>query len=212
MIRLFLLIWSLIILSCPIARAEWIVQLGSGSAYNVPTPLTVSQDHEKDIRVTARYDTKAFSTHAYYYNLRIGRWEDNHAWELDFLHHKLFLSNKPDEIQEFAISHGFNMTTINSAWRKNSLVYRVGAGFVVTHPETIVRGREYADKGGIHGYHLSGVTAQAGLEERFSFLGQAFASVELKLTTSYARIPVADGTARVTNVAIHGIAGIGYTY
>jgi len=210
--RLLLLIWAPLLLNQPAAQAEWVFQLASGSAYNVPTPLTVSQDGQEDIELTARYDTNALSTFAYYYDLRVARWKDDHAWEFESLHHKLYLTNKPAEIQEFAISHGYNLNTVNSAWRKDGFVYRIGAGIVMTHPETRVRGKDYIDEGGINGFHISGITAQAALEKRFSFLEKAFVSAEAKLTTSYAKIPVADGDAEVPNIAIHGLIGIGYAY
>ncbi len=196
-----------------ITDAQWVFQLGSGSAYNFTTPLEIRQDGEEDINISsARYDTKAFSTFAWYYDMRIAIWKDSHAWEFETHHHKLHLDNRPDEVQRFVISHGYNLNTINSAWLINTFIYRLGLGIVITHPETTVRNKEYNDKGGINGFHLSGVTAQAALEKRFSVTEKIFIYLETKLTASYAKIPVEDGDASVPNAAIHGIFGTGYSF
>jgi hypothetical protein len=192
--------------------AKWVFQLGSGSAYNFTTPLDIRQDGEADINLSARYDTRAFSTFAWYFDMRIARWKNNHAWEFETLHHKLHLDNRPDEVQRFDISHGYNLYTLNSAWLINNFIYRLGLGVVITHPETIVRNKEYNDKGGVNGFHLSGVTAQAAMEKRFSVTEKIFVYLEAKLTASYATIPVGDGDASVPNAAIHGLFGTGYSF
>ena len=150
-----------------ISDAQWVFHFGSGSAYNFTTPLEIKQNGEEDINISARYDTKAFSTFAWYYDMRIAKWINNHAWEFETHHHKLYLDNRPDEVQSFSISHGYNLYTLNSAWLRNNFIYRLGLGIVITHPETEVRNKEYNDKGGINGFHLSGLTAQAALEKRF---------------------------------------------
>jgi hypothetical protein len=144
--------------------------------------------------------------------MKLGKWKDGKAWEIETHHHKLFLDNKPDEVQQFAISHGYNLNTVNRAWLINGYIYRVGLGIVVTHPETEVRGKEYNDEGGWNGFHLSGVTSQLGVEKRFKMGGNWYYTLEAKFTASYARIPIADGHADVPNIAIHGIFGIGYDY
>lgn len=195
-----------------ISDAQWVFQLGTGSAYNFTTPLEIKQDMEADINLSARYDTKAFSTFTWYYDMRIARWKNDHAWEFETHHHKLHLDNRPDEVQSFVISHGYNLITVNSVWLINDLIYRLGLGIVMTHPETTVRDKEYNDKGGINGFHISGITAQAALEKRFSVTEMIFVYLETKLTASYAKIPVEDGDASVPNAAIHGIFGTGYSF
>ena len=195
-----------------ISDAQWVFHLGTGSAYNFTTPLEIRQDGEEDINVSARYDTKAFSTAAWYYDMRIAKWKDNHAWEFETHHQKLHLDNRPAEVQSFVISHGYNLNTVNSAWLINNFIYRLGLGIVITHPETIVRNKEYNDKGGVNGFHLSGVTAQAAMEKRFSVTEKIFIYLEAKMTASYATIPVEDGDASVPNAAIHGLFGTGHSF
>jgi hypothetical protein len=201
------------ILFCPgWATAEWTIQLSTGTSYSFPSPLTIEQDGEKDISLTAEYETRAWATQAPYYALRIGRWKDKIAWEFESLHQKLYLTNKPDEVQKFAVSHGYNLNMLNVAFTKYGLIYRIGGGFVMTHPETEIRGRRHEDDGGINGFYISGAGGQAALEKRYRLSEKLSCSLELKLTAAYAEIPIADGSASVPNYAAHGLIGIGYDF
>ena len=210
--KLAAIIFLLSIISSKNASAEWVFQLSSGSAYNIPMPLTISQDGERDISLTAEYDTNAFSTQAYYYDFRVGKWKDNKAWEFETLHHKVYLANGPSEVDYFNISHGYNLNTINRAWLINDFIVRLGLGIVITHPETSVRGKVFSDEGGINGFHLSGVTGQGAVEKRFPITEKWFVSAEAKFTASYASIPIKDGDASVPVTAFHGLFGIGYSF
>jgi hypothetical protein len=71
-------------------------------------------------------------------------------------HDKLYLSNPTKEIEQFAISHGFNRITLNRSMERGDVIWRVGAGVVITHPENTVRGRRVPEDEGIleTGYHL----------------------------------------------------------
>ncbi|MDH4027514.1 MAG: hypothetical protein OEU95_01620 [Nitrospirota bacterium] len=208
-----LLVSLLLMIAVPSgAFAEWVFQISTGSAKSFPVPLEIKQHGYEDINITADYETKAWDTFAYYYDLRIGKWKGDSAWEFESLHHKLHLSNRPPEVERFVISHGYNLNTINRAWRINGFIYRLGAGLVMTHPETVVRGGMYDNEGGINGFHLSGVTAQAAVEKRFPISDKIFFSLEGKLTASYAGIPVDNGWATVPNAALHGIFGLGYIF
>jgi len=196
----------------PMAAADWNIQVFTGSSYSFPSPLTIEQDGEKDISITAEWETRAWSTQAPYYALRIGKWTDNHAWEFESLHQKLYLTNGPDEVQKFAISHGYNINMLNYALSKYGFIYRLGGGFVMTHPETEVRGKRWEDDGGLNGFYISGAGGQMALEKRYTLTQKLSFSLELKMTAAYAEIPIADGTATVPNYAVHGLFGIGYDF
>lgn len=105
-----------------------------GGAVNIPTLLSVVQDGQPDISLTARYSSKPFET-PLHYSLRFGIPRAGHAWELELIHQKLFLDNRPDEIQRFSVSHGYNVLTVNHAWQGNPVTYRLGAGVVIAHEE-----------------------------------------------------------------------------
>ncbi len=209
-----LLVMLLAVLAATAALAEgrWTFQVGTGTGYSFPMPISIKQDGEKDINLTGRFVTKPFSTLAYYYNFKIGYWENGAAWEFESLHHKVYLDNKPDEVQKFAISHGYNMNMVNRAWEIGWLIYRVGGGFVMTHPETEVRGRKWEDDGGINGFYISGLCIQGAVEKRYWLNDDWFLSAEAKLTMAHAVIPIAGGEASVPNIALHGIGSLGYAF
>ena len=193
------------------AKEVWSVSILGGSAYNFKTPLTIRQSGEDDIRLKARYRTRTFDN-APYYGLRIGKWNGDQAWEFEHLHHKIFLTNNPPEVQHFQVEHGYNLFTINRAWRRKGLIYRIGAGVVVTRPVTIVRGKSSLPENAnfFSDYALTGGTLQLGGEKRFYLNKKLFIVAEGKLTASYARIKIAQGSASVPNVALHGLIGFGY--
>lgn len=190
----------------------WTFQVGTGDAYSFPSRLTIRQDGYEDIELTARYETKAFETQAIYYNFKIGYWEDGSAWEFESLHHKLYLKNKPEEVEEFHISHGYNINTVNYAWEWGWFIWRVGGGIVMAHPETTVRGHHKEDDGGWSGFYISGLAVQGAIEKRWYFWRDLFISLEAKFTAADAVVPIYGGEADVTNFALHGIASLGYKF
>ncbi|MDP4126721.1 MAG: hypothetical protein Q8912_07250, partial [Bacillota bacterium] len=177
------------------------VQLFGGAAYNFRLPTVIRQEGADNVRFNADYDTKPFES-PMYYSARLAWWRDNSAWELELVHHKLTLVNNPSEVEYFSITHGFNLLTVNRAWKKQYFIWRLGAGVVITHPESTVRGRTFDQNGGIvDGYFISGPTAQIAIEKRFYLYKGLFASIEGKYTLSWAHVPIADGSADVWNSA-----------
>lgn len=212
--RKFVMILLLVVFAATTASAEWVFQVGTGSAYSFNSPLKIEQDGQEDIHVNAEWETNALSTQAWYYDMRLGYWNGDHAWEIETLHHKLYLKNKPDSVQKFNISHGYNMNMINYAYRWKGIILRAGGGIVMTHPENEVRGEKTEDNGGTNGFYLSGIAGQLAIEKRFDlpFYDKMFISVEGKATAAYAEVPVANGHATVPNQALHGIISVGYRF
>lgn len=193
-------------------HVKWSLDLFLGSALNIPTPLSIHQSGEERIFLYARYQEKPFKGSPYY-AWRIAKWNQKQAWEFELVHHKLYLANKPPEIQRFEISHGYNLLTVNRAWEKTSgLIIRVGAGIVLTHPETIIRGKKLPWGEGLDGFYLSGSTVQVAIAKKFPISGSLFATAEGKFTASYAHIPIQDGSAYVPNLAFHGLLGFGFDF
>jgi hypothetical protein len=212
-----LLVISVLFLSlfCPTLQA-WAdnitAQVFGGAAYNFRLPLVIRQNGEDNIRLNAEYDSKSFET-PMYYAARLGWWRDNRAWELELVHHKLTLKNNPPEVDYFSITHGFNLLTLNRAWKEPWFIWRLGVGIVITHPESTIRGRTFEQDGGIaDGYYISGPTAQVAVEKRFYIYKGLFASIEGKYTLSWAHVPIKDGSAELWNSAVHGLLGLGYDF
>jgi len=192
-------------------HAAWTFEAFLGSAWSLPSPLSIHQYGEERIHLTARYETRPL-VESPYYAWRVARWSDERAWEFELVHHKLYLENLPDSVQHFEISHGYNLITINRAWVRGNLIWRCGVGVVASHPETTIRGKKLPWGDGLNGFYISGPTVQLAIGRKFPLRGGLFAVVEGKWTASNATIPVRDGNAYVPNMALHWLIGLGYDF
>ena len=134
------------------------------------------------------------------------------AWELQFVHHKIHLTNTTEEIQHFEITHGLNVVTVNRTFETLPVAMRVGGGFIIAHPESVVRGLSWYDEGGIFdsGYHLTGPAILGGVGKHFRVSSRLSVGLEVQLIAAWAKVPVAEGSATAPNVALHGMVGVGY--
>lgn len=188
-----------------------------GSAYNLPTPLTVRQTGYPDIRFSAHYETKPFGPYYPYYSWRASFWNGAHdqAWEVTQVHHRLFLSNNPPEIQFFAIHFGYNLYMAGHAWKRRGFIYHVDGGLLICSPENTVRGRTLDTQGtGIldSGYTLAGGGGEVAISRQFPLSKRVFVVADAALLAGRGRVPVADGSATVPNVGVHGKAGVGFNF
>ncbi len=192
-----------------VAAESWSLEGYLGDAYNFRSRLKITQDGGFARSINADYDTKGFDS-PLYYTVRGARWKQERAWELSFIHHKLFLRNPPAGVTALSVSHGFNMFTLNRAFRNGNWVYRFGAGPVITHAESVINGISYDGP-----YRLSGAALVVGGGRRFYLGKSAFLSLEAMATAAYVS-PRMSGppTAEINaaNVAIHGQAGIGFEF
>lgn len=200
----------------PDERRHLSVEWATGGSNSLPTPLTISQDGFPDISINhAHYDTNPFEG-SKYYAYRFGLWKNKSAWEFEWVHNKIYLTDLPSTVQLFDITHGYNLLFVNRARTildKNprfSLVRRFGAGVVIAHPENIIRNQELPDGGGIsEGYYLAGVAGQASLQGQLHLGQHVFLKAEGKLTGAWANVPVVQGSATVPTITLHGLVGLG---
>jgi hypothetical protein len=198
---------------CP--RQEVAAELFTGTAWSMPTPLTVDLPGAGGrTRIDARYSTRPFQDAPYYsYRVGVAR-ADGRAVELEMMHHKLYLENPSGPVERFEVTHGYNLPTVNFSVPSGEWRARFGVGLVVAHPEGSIGGREIAGEptvlGG--GYHIAGFTTQLGFGRRYALgAGETAmtAAPEVKVTASWARIGVPAGTVTVPNVAVHLLGGVG---
>lgn len=184
-----------------------------GEVANLETSLEIRQRGSPTIEQDADYETRPFEA-PLYYSLRAGRWRDRTGWELELIHQKIFLQNRPSQVQRFDISHGYNLVTVNRAWELRRFVLRLGAGVVIAHPENEVRGRalDPEDTNLSGGYHLGGPALQAGIEKRFELGDRWLLGIEGKASAARAEVPVAGGEADVPNAALHLLVSFGFRY
>ena len=194
-------------------QRTWSFNFSGGDAYCFDMPLTITQEGYEKLRFKAHYYTEAF-VFPVYYSWKIGTQKERHGWELELTHLKIYLDNKPVEIQHFAVSHGYNYVTINRIWDFNFMIFRAGAGVIIAHPESIVRNQEYDTQQGLfnRGYHFSGSGIQVSAEKRFPIVKGLVFSLEAKAAAAIARVGISNGNAIVPQAGFHGLFGLGYTF
>jgi hypothetical protein len=194
------------LLAHPVA-AEWAVEGHFGTAWNVPSTLKLRQDGQPELRLDAHWSTQPLRAGPYY-AYRIVWWRGDAGWELQELHHKIYLNDPPPEVQDFQISHGYNLISLARAWRRRPWTARLGAGVVLARPHSRVRGLDGPDEGeGVATYFWTGPALHAGIGAR---LGDAVTLLpELRLTVARAHVPIARGDADAPNFALHFQIGVG---
>ena len=194
------------------AEPGWRFEARLGGAWSAPLPIELQQDGYEDLRLEPSWSTNAFEP-PLYYGWRIARWGERGGWALDLTHHKLHLEHPPPEVQRFEISHGYNLLTLQRLTEHGGWLYGFGAGVIIAHPESEVRAQAAGEHGGAFGtgYHVSGPTADALLGHSRTLAGRLLVTGELKLTLSYASVPIAGGDAGVPNLALHGAVGLAWS-
>lgn len=193
------------------AQSSWQFELGLTLPANFPMPLVISQEGQPDLDFTARYISKPLDVPVTW-QARIGRWHRGRAWELELIHHKLYLQNRPPEVQAFSISHGLNLLTLQRAWRHEHFQWRVGGGVVFAHAESTVRGSKLDEVGGslVGGYTLTGPTVTGAMARPFRLGMGAFVNLEGKAAFAYASVPVSAGRARGFSLFVQLAVLVGY--
>jgi hypothetical protein len=187
------------------------VSVGAGLQYNVPLPIDIRQTGQPDIRLTAHFSTRPFFE-VPYYDVKVGVARRPWAYELELVHHKLYLDNRPSEVDTFEITHGYNPILLNVIREEWGVAFRAGAGILLAHPQSTVRGLRFPETGGILGWFVSGPAAQVGVSKSWEFGRHFLAGFEGKFVGAWARVPIVDGTADVPNVSLHGLASVGWRF
>jgi hypothetical protein len=192
---------------------RWSLELFGGTALSLDTPLIVSQATQPEITMRAEWDTRPFYA-APYYAYRIAKMDSTgrSGWAFDFTHHKIYLANRPPEIQKFEISHGYNLLVLSRLWPRHGWIWSAGGGMVIGHAENTVRGLTHDDDDGGTlggGYYLCGIVIQGGLGRRFDITDEFFVTALTKVSAANCRVPVRDGWAEAPNLAGHLNLGFG---
>lgn len=195
------------------AQSRWSFEIHGGEVYNVPMPLKIMQEGFPELKLTARYNTEAL-TLPVYWDWRISRWQNQKSWELEAIHHKLYLDNTTGEVEKFNISHGFNMIFVNRGFEKPKFRYHAGLGIVLVHPESKIRGLEFGNStvDMDMGYYLTGPVVNLAINKPIKLGGRFYINAEGKTTFAYSRVKIANGHANVYNLALHLILGFGVDF
>jgi hypothetical protein len=214
--RNILIIFISLLVSLSAAYSETGTYLSSflGASESLNSDLKLYLTDQSDIKHEAEWNGNSFKD-SLYYAIRVEKWKGNKGKGIEWIHHKIYLDNTTDIIEDFSISDGFNLLLFNWATynQAHDFTHRVGVGLVLAHIDTTLSGRErfYMD-GGIGGSYISGITSQLSLEKWIYETDAMFVNVETKLTLSYARVPISSDFnefADVSNIGFHVLLGLG---
>jgi hypothetical protein len=189
------------------AQVRISIEVFGGTAISIPSGLTLEQDGEASIDLTAEYETRPFEQ-PYYWAVRAGLRGSRSSWELQLVHHKMYLSNPPEGVGNFEITHGFNMLTLNYALEYLPVNVRFGGGVVVPYVSGTVRGMDYSSSG----YRITGPALLAGVGKGWKVVAGLTAQAEAQFSAAWARVPVSGGSISASNFALHLRAGLGYVF
>ena len=190
------------------AQVEFTVEVFTGVAINFNTPLKLEQSGQPDIESTADYETRPFEQ-PFYWAVRVGLRSPKSAWELQLIHHKLFLTNPPPEVQYFDITHGYNILTVNYAREVRPLTLRAGAGVVIPHVSATVRDEDFSKE---EGFDVAGPAFLAGVGKGWPIVAGLSFAAETQLIVSWIDKQVAGGRVSASSVAFHVWIGLGYEF
>lgn len=190
-------------LSCDFTGRRYFLEVAPGLSWVPPVPLTIRQEGFEKISLWAHYRTASFRL-PLYYSIRMGFIDDGQGWEAEMNHLKVYLENRPPEVERFSVSHGYNQLLVNRLFRRGALDWRVGAGVVVAHPESVVRGRRQDERGGLfnNGYYLAGPVLLGGISRRLVVSSWFTLHFSGSVTAALARVKVSEGHATVPVAAL----------
>ncbi|WP_434356034.1 hypothetical protein NF212_12320 [Parasalinivibrio latis] len=180
---------------------------GLGGALNYQEDVKLKLDGQDDIDLgTLSFDTKPFQM-PFYWDLKLGYWQENKGWELELLHHKLYASGlNNSRVSSLEVTHGYNLVYLNRAIEfRPSWLGRIGLGAVVPHPDMTIDGNKVSG-----GYHLAGPSAQLSLEKTYRFREDFLVGLEGKMTYSYAEVDFDGGSFELPNTAVHFLVSLQY--
>jgi hypothetical protein len=180
-------------------QSRWSFELQAGTVYSLNLPLIIRQSGYPDIKIKrADYDSEPFKTPPYW-NIRVTKWWKKKSIEVEFVHHKFYLRNKPAEVQRFGISHGFNMLFLNHGREIGKYILRGGVGTSFIHAENTVRGMKYpeAEKFDLGSHDVRGIALNLSCARQIKLNKTFFFNAEAKLHAAVADVPVVNGSAQL---------------
>src|SRR4030095_17038218 len=79
-------------------KPEWAVELLIGDAFNLTSRTHIHNVQVAPAAFGGDYETRGFEGPLHYAG-RLTRWDQDRGWELQLLHHKLYLRNRPPAVE-----------------------------------------------------------------------------------------------------------------
>jgi hypothetical protein len=204
----FLFLLATLTFTSALSQEKIFITFTPGVSLALPAPLHISQKGYDDISLWAKYDTYPLRL-PFYYSYSAGIQRGNTLYEIEMNHLKIYLTNSPPQVKWFSVSHGYNQFFFNRGTWNGKTGQKFGAGLVIAHPESTIRGKELEQKGGLfnNGTYLSGVAFQYAVYKEINVSKNVFFLVEAKASIGYARIRIVEGKADVPVAALHLLIG-----
>lgn len=198
---------------CTISFAEdgWMFTTFLGHSFSANNHIHIHLEDQDDISKTAEYNTRPFVDSPYYI-IRFDKWKADTGWGIELIHHKIYMANRPSNLEHFSLSDGFNLLLLNRNWKKESGDYRIGAGATIAHPDVKLQGRERFHKAGNDGFFIVGPTFQASHAKQLFKTKRYIVSLETKATIAYFKTRISDNSDEYVeglDTALHIALGFG---
>jgi hypothetical protein len=190
-------------------RSEWSVEVLIGDALNLTSRTRLEYAQELAVVLNGDYRTRGFEAPVHYV-VRVARWNGERGWELQLLHHKLYLDNRPQGVESLSVSHGFNIVSFNRTYASGPWRFRIGAGPVIAHPEARIGGVSYDGP-----YELAGAAAFGAIGAELALTPNLSVTGEIAATYGYVDVHphgAPDLDFSISNPALHAQAGLGYRF
>ena len=196
-------------------QADWALEVFGGFPVTPARTVHIKLDSGENIELYAPMKSKPFKM-PFYYDQRLIHWsaDGKAGWALDFMHHKLILKEPTDDVQDFQLTNGYNMLTVQRLWKMGETVLMAGAGIVITHPESTIHWRTFRETGGLFnwGYFPSGPVAIVGAGRQLRLSDMFYVAGDVRGSLSYVDVPVVEGRATMTDVSLHFFGGVGVVF
>jgi hypothetical protein len=190
-------------------KPVWSLETLLGDAINLDSRTHIQYAQSTPIALNGDYETRGLEAPPHY-TVRVARWDRERGWELQLLHHKIYLRNRPPEVEALSVSHGFNIVSLNRAYRVDRWRFRIGVGPVIAHPEARIGGVSYGGP-----YELAGVAGLGGVDTTLDLSPHFALLAELTATFGYIEVHPHgsdDLTFSVRNPALHAQVGVSYRF
>ncbi len=196
-----------------LGQGKWFLNFTPGLSIVSPAPLAIEQKGFSDISIWANYKTFPLKL-PLYYSYRGGFQLNNRLFEIEMNHLKIYLQNTSEQVEWFAVSHGYNQIFFNRGVMNGKTGHKTGIGFVLAHPENTVNGKSLDIYKGLfrEGFYPSGIAIQYVIYKEIQIGGFLYLLVEGKASVGYAVVRVVDGRAGVPVAALHFLAGPGIKF
>src|SRR5262245_29666024 len=84
-------------------QPEWSAEVLIGDAFNLTSRTYIHAVQVSPGSFGGDYETRGFEG-PLHYAWRLTRWDQDRGWELQLLHHKLYLRNRPAAVEALSIS------------------------------------------------------------------------------------------------------------